>query len=315
LVIYGGIAGLGFTEGIIKETLENTSGFRVGEGFGLAYNPIQFSNGQVIEISNKELTVAANDKASLETASTVLKTVTKKGVKQILDVKTAELAALFAVARRDVNVALANELAVLCENAGIDCFESFKLLAPDARGSFAPTIAAEEGRNEAYLLLESAENLNTRLRLTALARQVNESMVRHVVNLLKDTLRSCGKTLRRARVALLGATGPRTTAYSLVKMLEAKGAKVSIYDHLFSKNEPTEMTRVFKRSLNEAVEGADCIVVLTEQNQFKRLNLKKLRAVMKMPAAIVDLTGAIELQKVEKAGFIYRGLGRGVEKK
>jgi len=54
---------------------------------------------------------------------------------------------------------------------------------------------------------------------------------------------------------------------------------------------------------------------LTGHDQFKRLNLKKLRAVMKMPAAIVDLTGAIELQKVEKEGFIYRGLGRGVEKK
>jgi UDP-N-acetyl-D-mannosaminuronic acid dehydrogenase len=316
LVIYGGIAGFGFTEGIIKETLENTSGLRVGEDFGLAYNPIQISNGQAIEsISNQELTVAANDKTSLDAASTVLRTVTKKGVKQILDFKTAELAALFTVARRDANVALANELATLCENAGIDYFETFKLFGSDARESFAPTIAAEGGRNEVYLLLESAENLNTKLRLTALARQINESMVRHVVNLTQDTLRSCGKTLRRARVAVLGTTGPRTTADTLVKMLEAKGAKVSIYDPMFSKNEPSEMTRVFKRSLNEAVEGTDCIVILTGHDQFKRLNLKKLRAVMKMPAAIIDLTGTIELQKVEKEGFIYRGLGRGVEKK
>ena len=316
LVIYGGIAGFGFTEGVIKETLENTSGLRVGEDFGLAYNPIQISNGQAIEpISNQELTVAANDKTSLDTASTVLRTVTKKGVKQILDIKIAELAALFIVARRDANVALANELAILCENAGIDYFETFKVLVPVARESFAPTIAAEEGRNEAYLLLESAENLNTKLRLTALAIQVNESMVRHVVNLTQDTLRNCGKTLRRARVAVLGTTGPRTTADTLVKMLEAKGAKISIYDPTLAKNEPAEMTRAFKRNLNEAVEGTDCIVILTGHDQFKRLNLKKLRAVMKMPAAIVDLTGAIELQKVEKEGFIYRGLGRGVEKK
>src|SRR4030066_215106 len=88
LVIYGGIAGFGFTEGVIKETLENTSGLRVGEDFGLAYNPVQVSNGQAIEISNQELTVAANDKTSLDAAATVLRTVTKKGVKQILNVKT-----------------------------------------------------------------------------------------------------------------------------------------------------------------------------------------------------------------------------------
>ncbi len=75
------------------------------------------------------------------------------------------------------------------------------------------------------------------------------------------------------------------------------------------------MPRAFKRSLNEAVEGAGCMVILIEHEPFRYLNLKKLRTVMKMPAAIVDLTGKIELQKVEKEGFIYRGLGRGVEKK
>jgi nucleotide sugar dehydrogenase len=316
LVIYGGIAGFGFTEGIIKETLENTSGLRVGEDFGLAYNPIQIPDGQPTEsISDQELAVAANDKTSLDAASTVLGTITKKGVKQILDVKTAELATLFAVARRDANVALANELAIFCENASMDYFETFKLLVPDTRESFAPTIAEEDSRNEAYLLLESAENLNTKLRLTALARQINENMVRHAVNLTQDTLRSCEKTLRRARVAVLGTTGPRTTADTFVKMLETKGAKVSIYDPLLSKNETADMTRMLKRSLNETVEGTDCIVILTGQDQFKRLNLKRLRAVMRMPASIIDLIGILEPQKVEKEGFLYRGLGRGAGKK
>jgi UDP-glucose 6-dehydrogenase len=104
-------------------------------------------------------------------------------------------------------------------------------------------------------------------------------------------------------------------AASLVKLLEAKGAKISIYDPLSAKTEPTEMPRAFKRSLNEAIESTDCVLVLAGTDQFTRLNLKNLRTVMKMPAAIVDLTGKIEPQKVEKEGFIYRGLGRGVEKK
>jgi len=316
LVIYGGTAGFGFTEGVIKENLENTSGLKAGEDFGLAYNPIQISDGQPARlIGHQELTVAANDKTSLNAASTVLATVTEKGVKQVLDVKTAELAALFAVVKRDANVALANELSVLCENAGIDYFEILELLVPDARESFSPTIAEENSRNEAYLLLESAENLNAKLRLTALARQINENMVRHTVNLTQDTLRSCGKTLRRARVAVLGTTGPRTTADTFVKMLETKGAKVGVYDAMSSKNETGDTARALKRSLNEAVEGTDCIVILAGHDQFKRLNLKKLRALMKMPAAIVDLTGAIEPQKVEKEGFAYGGLGRGVKKK
>jgi UDP-N-acetyl-D-mannosaminuronic acid dehydrogenase len=315
LFIYGGIAGFGFTEGVIKETLENTSGLRAGEDFGLVYNPIQISEGQpVASIANQELKVAAIDSTSLDAASTVLGVITKKGVKQILDVKTAELAMLFTVAKRDANMALANELAIFCENAGTDYFETLKLLDMQET-SFFPTIAEEDNRSEVYLLLESAENMNTKLRLPALARQINEDMVRHAVNLTQDTLRSCGKTLRRARVAVLGTAKPRTATDTFVKMLETKGAKTSLYDPLISKNELLDATRALKRSLNEAVEGTDCIVILTGQDQFKRLNLKKLQALMKKPAAIVDLVGIIEPQKVEKEGFTYRGLGRGVEKK
>jgi UDP-N-acetyl-D-mannosaminuronic acid dehydrogenase len=315
LFIYGGIAGLGFTEGVIKETLENTSGLKVGEDFGLVYNPLQLCGGQSFaSVSNQELTVAALDEISLGAASKVLGTITGKKIKQSLDVKTAEAALLFTVATQDVNIALANELAVFCESAGIDYFETLKLVEPLAT-RFFPTVAAGEGaRTEAYLLLESAESLNAKFTLSTLARKINENMIRHAVNLTKDTLRSCGKTLRRARVAVLGATKPETAASIFVKMLEAKGAKARLYDPQMAKNELFD-ARVLSRTLNEAVEGADCIVILTEHDQFKRLNLMKLQAVMKMPAVIVDLTGVMEAQKVERKGFTYRGLGRGVGRK
>jgi UDP-N-acetyl-D-mannosaminuronic acid dehydrogenase len=316
LFIYGGIAGLGFTEGILKETLENTSGYRVGEDFGLVYNPVQFFDPQPLaSIANQELKVAAIDRISLEAASKVLGVITKKGIKPILDVKTAEASFLFKIAKEDAKIALANELAIFCESAGLDYCETMELA--DMHGkSYVPTVAAEEDdKNQIYLLFENAENLNVKLRLPALARKINEDMVRHAANLTKDTLRSCGKTLRRARVAVLGTARPRTATAIFVKMLEKKGAKTSLYDPLLSKKTMISMPRVLKRSLNEAVEGTDCIVILGEANQFKRLNLRKLRALMKTPAAIVDLTGIIDLHKVDKAGFIYRGLGRGGGKK
>ena len=316
MFIYAGIAGLGLIEGIVKETLENTSGLRMGEDFGLVYNPIQFFDGHLLaSIADQELKVAAIDGASLDSAVKILEVLTRKGVKKISDVKTAEAALLFTIVKQDANLALANELAVFCENAGIDYFETIKLVDTHEK-SFSPTVEAEEGnRNEAYLLLESAENLNAKLRLLTLARKINEDMARHVINLTKDALRSCGKTLRRARVAVLGTVKMKTAATIFVKMLEKRGAKASLYDPLLSKNKAANMARVFKRSLKEAVEGADCIVIFTEQDRVKRLNLKKLRAVMKMPAAIVDLTGIVEQKKVERNGLTYRGVGRGVENK
>jgi UDP-N-acetyl-D-mannosaminuronate dehydrogenase len=142
-----------------------------------------------------------------------------------------------------------------------------------------------------------------------LARQINEDMVKHAVNLTQDALRRCEKTLRRARIAVLGTVNPRTATVSFAKMLELKGAKVSLYDPASKRS--TADSGVVQTNLNEAVEGADCIVILTGEEQFKNLNLRKLKPLMKTPALIVDLSGAFEPKKMETEGFIYHGLGRG----
>jgi UDP-N-acetyl-D-mannosaminuronic acid dehydrogenase len=304
LVIYGGIAGFGSIEGTVKETLENTSGLKVGQDFGLAYNPILTAQASMV---NSELSVAAADKTSLDAAVTILRTITRN-VKPASDVKTAEVATLFTVAKQDADMALANELTVFCENANIDYFQVAKLLGLKD-SSFCPSIVEEDNKHEAYLLLDSAENLNVKLRIPALARQINEDMVKHAVNLTQDALRSCGKTLRRARIAVLGAANSASAIGVFVKMLELKGAKVSVYDPA-ARKEPLD-SRVVKNSLNEAAEGADCIVILSGQEQFTHLNFKKLKALMKTPSVIVDLVGKFEPKQVETEGFIYRGLGRG----
>ena len=67
--------------------------------------------------------------------------------------------------------------------------------------------------------------------------------------------------------------------------------------------------------MSEAVENSDCLIILTAEDLFKRLNLKNLRSLMKVHAAIVDLAGVLESAAVESEGFLYRGLGRWVEKK
>jgi UDP-N-acetyl-D-mannosaminuronic acid dehydrogenase len=313
LVIYGGAAGVGFTEGIIKETLENTSGFKVGDDFGLVYNPIHFADPHPLEsIANQEIKIAAMDRVSLNSGMNVLGTIAKKGVKQILDFKTAEAAMLFSIAKQETNWALANELAVFCEGAGLDYFKTLKLV-DSQKLNFSPTVEAREDKtNETCFLLESAENLNVKLELPALARKINENMLRHAVNLTNNALHSCGKTLRRSRVGIISAAKP--SAVALVRMLEKKGAKVNLYDPLLPKGEYSNLARMLKRSFKETVEGTDCLVIFGNNNQFRRLNLKKLQAVMKKPAAIVDLKGIIDPQRVESKGFAYRGLGRGVQK-
>lgn len=321
LVIVMSIAGLGVTEGLITETLENTSGLKVGTDLGLAYSPIRVLYGQTLEtLASCERIAAARDQRSLNAASTILETITNNHVRKTLDVKTAEAATLFEAVQQDVSVALANELALFCEKAGVDYLEAHKLVRSDARLMFLlPTFADRSIQGQPYLLLEDAENLNMKLRIPTIAREINEELVKHAINLTKDALKNCGKTLRRARISLLGISQlpnikspPSKVVKGLAKRLEAKGAKVSLYDPYFSGKELSEIRCPFKKNLTEAVEGVDCIIILTKHNQFKRLNLKKLKIMMKTPAAIVDFEGVVEPYKVEKEGLIYRGLGRGV---
>jgi UDP-N-acetyl-D-mannosaminuronic acid dehydrogenase len=321
LIIVTSLTGIGITEGLIKETLENTSGLKAGTDFGLAYSPIQTLHTRTWEkAANHQRIVAATDKNCLRTASVILETLVKIGVRKTGSLKTAEVAALLEVLQRDVSIALANETALLCEKVGVDCIETQRIIGMDTDSPFPPsTLADDSVEDEPYLVLDEAETFSVKSRVATAARDANEEAVKHVVNLVKDALRSCGKTLKRARIALLGASQTpnaqsplKRIAKETVKTLEARGAKINLYDPYISEDEIADATYHFKKKITEAVERADCVIILTAHDQFKRMNLRKMRLTMKMPAAIVDLEGVAEPSKIEKEGFVYRGLGRGI---
>ncbi|MEM3442460.1 MAG: nucleotide sugar dehydrogenase [Candidatus Bathyarchaeia archaeon] len=321
LIIIANIVGIGATEHVIKEILENASGFKAGVDFGLAYSPVQGLDGETIEaLTNCERLVAATDKDSLDIASAILENITKKGVKKVLDLKLAEASVLFEAVKRDVDAAISAEFAYLCEKMGIDHLKTYGLIKADLPITPLSTLISDSFQDEPYILINDAENLNLKLRLLQLAKEVNGEILKHAVNLAKDALGSCGKTLRRAKIALLDVSASLSMKDStkkalkeLAKILETKGAKVYLYRPYLIDEEIEEMTQILKKDSTEAFEGADCIIIVNaEHDQFKRLNFKKLKVVMRMPAAIIDLVGVVEHDKAEKEGFIFRGFGRGV---
>jgi UDP-N-acetyl-D-galactosamine dehydrogenase len=319
IVIMTSVVGSGVIEGIIWKTLENSSGFKIGTEIGLAYSPTRKWHGQAPgKEPNHEQIVAASDRVSLNAASKILETISKGVLKRTTSVETAETAILFEAAQREVNSALDHELAIFCEKVGIDYLETQKLLKPDTPTTYSSSPESDRSTEDAsYVLLDDAENLNAKLRAVAVAREINEEMAKHVANVATAALRNCGKTPRRTRISLLGISetpntksAPKRLAEKLARIMEARGAKVTIYDPYFSQ-EAAENRHYFKKTLAEALERADCIVLLTPHDQFKRLSLNRLKVTMKMPAAIVDLERIFQPDKAEKEGFVYRGLGRG----
>jgi nucleotide sugar dehydrogenase len=315
IVVYSGVSGFGFTESIIKESLENTSGLKLGDDFSLAYIYFPNSLDKINNFFSKELMLAANDKVSLHTTSLIFETLGGWKLIEANDVKTMELAVLCSAVRHVINTAIVNELAIFCEKAGIDYAEIANITRNDLCSiQFKPTINGENYRNEAYLLLESADNFNAKMKLPKLAMQINDEMIKHALNLIYDALRDIDKSLRRAKISVLGTTIEESSSEELIKILKSKGAKISRYHPQVGTGKISQENQKkysLKRTLNEAVEGTDCLTILGEQEQIKRLNLKKLKALMNTTASIVDLVGLVDPAKAENEGFIYRGIGKG----
>ncbi len=85
-----------------------------------------------------------------------------------------------------------------------------------------------------------------------------------------------------------------------------------VYDSLFSHRDLVEMGYRAEKTLRKTVEKADCLVIAVGHTRFKRLNLRKIKFLVRKPAAIVDMGRVIDPDKAEKEGFVYRGVGRGV---
>jgi|YelNatPaOPRAMG01_1025707.scaffolds.fasta_scaffold05320_3 nucleotide sugar dehydrogenase len=319
LVILASPVGVGATQSLIKERLENSSGLKCGVDFGLAYSPVKSLDGQTLEAIEKgERIVAAFEKDSLNAASIFIENIVKCAIKKTLNVKVAEAATIFEAIQNNVCTALAREFAVFCEKAGIDYMEVAKLLKRELNTAFSAVHFDDTYCIEQIFFLEDSENFNIKTRIPKAAYDVNGAVVKHAANLIRDALKSCSKTTRRAKIAILGITSsrnaktaPKNAATELIRILNSAGARPSVYDPYVTVEDVHENSNL-KKSLVDVLEGADCAVILTGHDDFRRLNLKEMKVIMKMPAAIVDLEGIIEPFDVEKEGFIYRGLGRGV---
>lgn len=172
---------------------------------------------------------------------------------------------------------------------------------------FIPKLIGGYVAMDPYFLIKEVEDLNIKLQIIKMARSINESMVAYAIKLLKEALRECGKTFRRAKVAVLGVSykanvkefrGSKTL--NIIKILKKYGITLKVHDPYFSSKELAELGCQVRKSLTNAVKGMDCIVITVGRNQFKTLDLKKLKVLMRNPPVIVDFGHVIDPKKLGK---------------
>ena len=185
--------------------------------------------------------------------------------------KTANAVKLTENLFRDVNIALANEFALLYEKFDIDTVEVINACA--TKYNFMPHYpgAGVGGpclpSNSYYLITEGLRVGNIPY-LIRLAREINDRMPDHMVELTSEALNEVGKTIRGSTIAILGLTykpGVKdiqlTPVEPIITRLLEMGAKVEAYDPMFAGE--TVLGVAVRNSAEEAVKGADCILVGT----------------------------------------------------
>ncbi len=316
LIIFQNTMGPGITETVAKEILENASGLESGRDFGLAYSStLNNSTNLSKDVYNCTKVVGGITKRSLKVACLILKTITKGEIIRVKDIKTAEAVKLLEESYKDVNIAFANEFAHFCEKAGIDFVKVRNIINPI---KFSRMAGLHKSR-DSYFLVEEAEAVDVKLRILSMATKINDETLDHAIRLVRGALRSCHKSLRRAKISVFGFSSVpnikranNSATKKLVNQLKKRGASVKIYDPFFSHKELSRMGYTAESSIAKTVEGADCLIVAVAHHRFSRLNLRRTQMLMKQPAAIVDMGQVIDPAKAEKAGFVYRGFGRGV---
>jgi nucleotide sugar dehydrogenase len=290
------------------------SGLKLGE-FGLAHAPERTMTGTAIRDITGQYPkiVGASDKKTLEAVIGIYGTINKKGVIPVSSIKAAEAVKVFEGVYRDVNIALANELALWCEEHGLDALEVFKAANTQPYCHLHMPGAGVGGHCipiYPWFVINLAKKTNPRLIKTA--REINDSMPHHIVELTIKGLNKVGRSLRGSNVLVLGLTFRggvrefmRSPAISIIKELKEWGAKVFAYDPLCDEND----AKRFGAEWREDFKDIDAIIIVTDHREFRGLDLDEIARQVRN-RVIIDGRNVIDPKIAKEKGFIYLAVGR-----
>ncbi|MCQ4046359.1 nucleotide sugar dehydrogenase [Streptantibioticus rubrisoli] len=269
----------GTTEEFLRGVLEDGSGLRAGRDFHLAYSPNRLDPGNRAHgIANTPKVIGGLTSACTEAAAAFYGRLTERVVRA-RGLREAETVKLLETNYRQVNIALANEMAVFCHDAGIDLWDVIRCAETKPFGFQAfrpgPGVGGHGVALDPNYLAYKGRTLGYPLRMVELAQEVNGRMPRYVVQRCATLLNEHGKSVRGARVLLLGVTykadladQEAAPAREIGSRLIELGAALSYHDPYVP--EWRVMDRPVPRadSLWEAAADADLTVLLQHHRTY-----------------------------------------------
>ena len=236
----------------------------------------------------------------------------------ITNLETAEMIKYTCNAFLATKITFINEVANLCEKVGADVHQIAKAMGLDGRispkylhpgpgygGSCFPKdtkalyhFASEKEYD--FKVLDAVITANKR------QREIMVEKIKRLVGNLKD------KTIGILGLAFKPNTDDirESASLDIIKLLLKEGARIKCYDPLAVGNTKKILPEIaYCSDEYETAQDSDALVIATEWNQFRNLNLLKIKKILKNPI-LIDLKNLYEPKKMKEIGFIYEGVGR-----
>lgn len=309
LVVIESTIAPGTISGVVIPALQSASGKQAGVDFYVGHCPERVTPGRLLQNLITMSRAVGGQTPEVAEVMVALYSTYVTGELDPTDPLTAEVVKTAENAYRDVQIAFANELAVVCETLGADVYAVRDLLNKSPGRAMLMPGAGVGGHcipKDPWLLIANARN-GVEPRLIPAARAVNDRMPKHMATLTENALRQHGLELKGACIAVLGYAFREDTdddrespSRYFVEALERRGATAVVHDpHV-----PT-----YQRPLEEVVTGANAVVFMVGHRAYLDIDLGWLRQALANPI-IVDGRNVIDADAAASAGFTYTGVGR-----
>ena len=299
------------TEEIVLPILKK-SGLDENEFF-LVHCPERIDPGnKKYNISNLPRVIAGINKKSTKRASDFYKKIIDAKITELSSVKAAEATKIMENTFRDINIAFVNEMAKSFDKAGIDVMEVIKGASTKPFAFMPHYPGAGVGGHcikvDPYYLISRAKQLGFDHKFVSLAREINESMPSYSVKLLEQELKKIKKEIKNAKIGILGLAYKanvddirESPALEIIKILKENDAELFIFDPYIKEESNVE-------NLNELLYKSEYIILVTDHNEFKQMDLEKLKK--NKIKVLVDGRNCLDKEKIKRLGILYRGIGR-----
>jgi len=266
----------GTTQEVMLPILERT-GLKVGEDFFLSFSPERVDPGNKrYTTKNTCKVVGGVTPQCLEIAETFYAQTIKEVIK-VSSPAVAEMTKVFENTYRAVNIALVNELALLCDRMGLDVWEVLDAAATKPFGIQVfypgPGVGGHCIPIDPFYLTWKAREYDFHTRFIELAAEINLQMPYHVVQVISRALNQNKKCVNGSKIVLLGVAYKKnisdereSPAIKVMELLIKEGAKICYHDAYISELNMPEGKINSTELSEELLKGTDCVVVLTNHS-------------------------------------------------